>query len=191
MTLTLVQPTPTERAEVYYVADEREQGQFTDRPDRSNLDDTHSASSDRRSGIVDRRIDAAGMPERPSDAAIVVSQKTISLTFVLLLFGFQIGATVASHFALSHSFDDFKTEIRGRLDKASTEASDANVASKVTAKEFEKEQRRNEIRDTEMDQWRGFFKAIAMLQQQGGGKVTIQIPERPKEPKDKDGGNKP
>jgi hypothetical protein len=59
-------------------------------------------------------------------------------------------------------------------DKASKAVTDASVARTLT----ERQENTKAAMELELAQWRATFKAIAMIQGQGGGKVTLQIPER-------------
>ena len=96
------------------------------------------------------------------------------MDIILIGFGITIGINWQKFDALTKTVEGFAHHLDVVDDKASKASKDAEVARVLT----ERQEANKATMDLEMAQWRATFKAIAMIQQQGGGKVTLQIPER-------------
>lgn len=82
--------------------------------------------------------------------------------------------------ALMEKFD----HVEKRQDSSDAKSDKASIDSQVALRMTEQQAIAAQTVNVEMDQWRSVFKAIAMIQAQGGGKVTLQIPEKPQQPKE-------
>ena len=119
---------------------------------------------------------------RAADTGLAMARRWIELLVILVGFGVTIGVLVTRLNAQTEAFADFKSEIRGRLDKTMNDASDASRDVKVLEKRFEEQQQKSAARDIELEQWRAVFQALKMAQSRGATTVNVQIPDKERTP---------
>lgn len=123
---------------------------------------------------------------RRTDEGLQISRRFIEIIVILVGFGISIGINWQKFDALAKTVEGFARHLEVVDDKASKASKDAEVARVLT----ERQEATKQATELEMAQWRATFKAIAMIQQQGGGKVTLSIPERPRQENKDDGGSR-
>lgn len=139
-------------------------------------DDTLPSRYSRRSGD-----EGFVSTARAVDSGLQISRRFVEIVIILVGFGATLGMNWQKFSALTDKVDSINT----RLDVTDKRATQASVDAGVALQLQKEEKERRDVDRIEMDQWRATFKAIAMIQAQGGGRVTIQIPERPRDAADR------
>lgn len=113
---------------------------------------------------------------RHGDEALQIGRRTVEIIVVLIGFGIMIG----TNYQQFKGFVKEMERVTRRQDDSDTKTTKASVDSQVALEMTRQQAQTTAAVTLEMDQWRGTLKAIAMIQQQGGGRVTLQIPEKPR-----------
>jgi len=106
-----------------------------------------------------------------------ISWRVIEVGIIVLGFGITIGVNVQKF----NNLNDRVTDLSKSITEIRKDTTDASVTAQVAQKTADDQKRKMLTMEFEMGQWRAVMEAIAMIQGQGGDRVTINIPQKPKE----------
>lgn len=114
---------------------------------------------------------------RAADTGLQMSRRAVEI--IILLVGF--GVTIGMNWQRFNNLTDKVTELAVSLAAVRQDANDAAVDAKFARELAQLQEKKEMTREFEMAQWRATMEAIAMIQRQGGGQVTVTIPKKAKE----------